>query len=182
VRTVRTTTIGSLASSIIHFLSPFYSFSTSFLKVLASLMVLLVLPVIPYRLLCKHLVWFGLTPHTRPYQTIPITAMSHPPQYQYSPRREEIIRPSRRSPQPVTSTATLGTYLLADVAFDATSGWCDACTRSISSKSLYYSCQKCVNLDLCGDCYERGFRCRDQAHALTVGSPEYHLHVSLTTE
>ncbi|KAJ0127605.1 hypothetical protein HZ326_29294, partial [Fusarium oxysporum f. sp. albedinis] len=43
------------------------------LKVLASLMVLLVLPVIPYRLLCKHLVWFGLTPHTRPYQTIPIT-------------------------------------------------------------------------------------------------------------
>jgi hypothetical protein len=36
-------------------------------------MVLLVLPVIPYRLLCKHLVWFGLTPHTRPYQTIPIT-------------------------------------------------------------------------------------------------------------
>ncbi|KAH7190157.1 ankyrin repeat-containing domain protein [Fusarium oxysporum] len=57
---------------------------------------------------------------------------------------------------------------LADVAFDATSDWCDACTRSISSKSLYYSCQKCVNLDLCGDCYERGFRCRDQAHALTA--------------
>ncbi|QPC57799.1 hypothetical protein HYE67_000030 [Fusarium culmorum] len=58
--------------------------------------------------------------------------------------------------------------ILADVAFDSTSGWCDACTRSISSKSLYYSCQKCVNLDLCGDCYERGFRCRDQAHALTA--------------
>ncbi|RKK73949.1 hypothetical protein BFJ68_g18190, partial [Fusarium oxysporum] len=58
--------------------------------------------------------------------------------------------------------------MLADVAFDATSRWCDACTRSISSKSLYYSCQKCVNLDLCGDCYERGFRCRDQAHALTA--------------
>ncbi|KAJ0135236.1 Uncharacterized protein HZ326_21741 [Fusarium oxysporum f. sp. albedinis] len=73
-RTVRTTTIGSLASSIIQFLSPFYRFSTWFLKVLASLLVLLVLPVIPYRLLCKHLVWFGLTPHTRPYQTIPITA------------------------------------------------------------------------------------------------------------
>jgi hypothetical protein len=36
-------------------------------------MVLLVLPVIPYRLLYKQLVWCGLTPHTRPYQTIPIT-------------------------------------------------------------------------------------------------------------
>ncbi|KAF6527440.1 hypothetical protein HZS61_010484 [Fusarium oxysporum f. sp. conglutinans] len=57
--------------------------------------------------------------------------------------------------------------ILADVAVDATSRWCDACTRSISSKSLYYSCQKCVDLDLCGACYERGFRCRDEAHALT---------------
>ncbi|KAJ0128058.1 hypothetical protein HZ326_28849 [Fusarium oxysporum f. sp. albedinis] len=54
-RTVRTTTIGSLASSIIQFLSPFYRFSTWFLKVLASLLVLLVLPVIPYRLLCLNL-------------------------------------------------------------------------------------------------------------------------------
>ncbi|RKK88949.1 hypothetical protein BFJ71_g12649 [Fusarium oxysporum] len=57
---------------------------------------------------------------------------------------------------------------LADVAFDATSDWCDACTRSISSTSLHYFCQQCVNLALCGDCYERGFRCRDQAHALTA--------------
>ncbi|RYC82128.1 hypothetical protein BFJ63_vAg14989 [Fusarium oxysporum f. sp. narcissi] len=58
--------------------------------------------------------------------------------------------------------------ILADVAVDATSRWCDACTRSISCKSLYYSCQKCVDLDLCGDCYERGFRCRDEAHTLTA--------------
>ncbi|KAF5675933.1 ankyrin repeat domain-containing protein [Fusarium denticulatum] len=57
---------------------------------------------------------------------------------------------------------------LADVGFDATSDWCDACTRSISSTSLHYFCQQCPNLALCGDCYERGFRCRDQAHALTA--------------
>ncbi|KAJ0131336.1 Uncharacterized protein HZ326_25576 [Fusarium oxysporum f. sp. albedinis] len=54
------------------------------LKVLASLMVLLVLPVIPYRLLCKHLVWFGLTPHTRPYQTIPITVHNEHVFYQHA--------------------------------------------------------------------------------------------------
>ncbi|KAF5617640.1 ankyrin repeat domain protein [Fusarium sp. NRRL 25303] len=54
------------------------------------------------------------------------------------------------------------------LAFDATSDWCDACTRSISSTSLHYFCQQCSNLALCGDCYERGFRCRDQAHALTA--------------
>jgi hypothetical protein len=35
----------------------------------------------------------------------------HPPQHQYSLRQEETIRPVRRSPQPVTTTATLGTYL-----------------------------------------------------------------------
>ncbi|VTT60189.1 unnamed protein product [Fusarium fujikuroi] len=55
---------------------------------------------------------------------------------------------------------------VADIAFDATSDWCNACTRSISSTSLHYFCQQCPNLALCGNCYERGFRCWDQAHAL----------------
>ncbi|KAJ0145743.1 hypothetical protein HZ326_11505, partial [Fusarium oxysporum f. sp. albedinis] len=64
-------------------------------KVLASLLVLLVLPVIPYRLLCKHLVWFGLTPHTRPYQTIPITASGATPQNTTSKERAKKLSRTR---------------------------------------------------------------------------------------
>lgn len=55
--------------------------------------------------------------------------------------------------------------------FDATSVWCDARTLSITGSSVYYSCQECLSC-LCGDCYKRGFRCRDQAHGLTTSSEE----------
>jgi ankyrin repeat protein len=62
--------------------------------------------------------------------------------------------------------------LTADVGFDATSAWCDACTLSILGSSVYYSCQECLDFCLCSDCYKRGFRCRDQAHTLTVSPDE----------
>ncbi|KAK2669720.1 hypothetical protein RAB80_015246 [Fusarium oxysporum f. sp. vasinfectum] len=55
---------------------------------------------------------------------------------------------------------------------DTTGVWCDACTLSIPSSSLRYSCRKCIDLDICSDCHKRGFRCRDQGHALTINVDE----------
>ncbi|CAH0020242.1 unnamed protein product [Clonostachys rhizophaga] len=56
----------------------------------------------------------------------------------------------------------------AVTAFDTTAAWCDACTLNVSSSSGFYSCLECYGFVLCSDCQERGFQCRDQAHALMV--------------
>uniref|UniRef100_A0A8H7NHK0 ZZ-type domain-containing protein n=2 Tax=Bionectria ochroleuca TaxID=29856 RepID=A0A8H7NHK0_BIOOC len=56
----------------------------------------------------------------------------------------------------------------AVTAFDTTAAWCDSCTLNVSSSSGFYSCLECYGFVLCSDCQERGFQCRDQAHALIV--------------
>jgi ankyrin repeat protein len=56
--------------------------------------------------------------------------------------------------------------------FDTASAWCDVCTLSIPSSSIYYSCQECCGFALCGMCHDDGFRCRDQAHTLIVNPDE----------
>uniref|UniRef100_A0A8H7TT20 ZZ-type domain-containing protein n=1 Tax=Bionectria ochroleuca TaxID=29856 RepID=A0A8H7TT20_BIOOC len=57
----------------------------------------------------------------------------------------------------------------AITAFDTAAAWCDVCTLHVSSSSGFYSCVECYGFVLCSDCQERGFQCRDQAHALMVG-------------
>jgi hypothetical protein len=46
------------------------------------------------------------------------------------------------------------------------SGCCDVCTRGIPGRESY-SCEPCIDLAICVDCYKLDFHCFDVTHKLT---------------
>ncbi|KAI9162805.1 Ankyrin repeat and KH domain-containing protein [Paramyrothecium foliicola] len=55
------------------------------------------------------------------------------------------------------------TEIVATVPFDIREAWCDACTCCVSETSRY-SCKECKGITICGNCFDRGIKCRDPSH------------------